>query len=1803
MTAEWSTMDFLRLGLVTYHDTDVRASTFGATFSWIRSGSERSGMPLLAMASVTLLFGALLCADPASAQVVASGKSLTVTTANAVATFNGPDLVGFVNSLTNETYLKNPSAGELAQVDTIASTGQALQSSNWTIGSEPGTGLPLATITSSDSVRTFTLTVKIDPASQEIVLRCGASVSTAGLRGASWSIAGLDFTSGRLIIPANGGRIFDRAHPDIGTSMEYPNNWHAQMAVYESALGSFVMYSTDAQMFFKRLRLSSRGDSTVDVAVATEAVAPFPSATTVPAVEWRLKAFAGDWRVSARLYRDWLLANRPPVSNAAHPWVSDIRAVVGVYRTDASLLTPLAALLVPSQTLLYLVDWRQDSYDINYPDYTPRAGVASFVSSAHALGFKVMLHTDLIGVSPGNADYAAMQPYQLRTPETLDLMGWQWDRLSDPQRFAFIDPAAPSFRALWISRMGAAIAAVAPDALHLDISGYTFNDGNGPIAGLTYPQGTDQFRKDIIAAFPSVALGGEGENDISYRYESFAQIDWNAPNNPGHPIATFLFSPQVRYYGYLGQHLAQDPGFKRDLLEYERRAILPQLPIGSASDLDMSNADNARLIGLIQSWQTHAFQPAWTADWTGALVRYEGLAGSTATLTDSGGLTTLTAAGSTLFQLAHDVNQVTSGSFLNAWPAFDNTTLYGLNPTRLYFLDPVPRPGTTHATSLPAGVQIGSGTVTSTSFAHIEVAPASVALFDFIGGLIQAHSGVRFQGVDTPLGNGANASPGTITAGGVTRSGLLLQPPFQSQVGGESFVEYSVPVPTNATMQFSVGVDDGGTCTDGVTFRITANGSELWHQHVNRGGWQDILLNVAAWSGTTVALRLISNPGPAGNPHCDRSLWSQLTLAVPPTESIAVPLALATGSVIAGFDGDGTLSSAVPLSATVSNVRVPGAFTVFTQVGAAVSAGTNLASLPFEVWGSSHGERAIPGGIFGSGSIGTATSGGVSKSQTIWAHPPNGGTTILSWVLQLPVGPLRLGLSVGLGDGGTSADGVDFRIRVNGVPYWQLTTQANQWIPGALDLTRWKGQNVLMELVTDSRVNYNTDWAYWADLVLSTSTVTCSYSVPSSASIGAIGGSLAVNVTATATCPWSTVSNAPWLTISSGSGSGDGTANYVAGPNPDTAIRTGTVTIAGQVLTVTQAGRAGPANLGPTALSFGATKTAASATLTHVTPPQDVTVTFAGAASAWTASADQPWVQITNASGATSGQFTVAIVNANNVIGASTSMSATITVTAPTASNSPVTIPVTLTVSPPGSTAAPFGSFDTPAAGAVQGSIAVTGWALDDIAVDRVEIWRDLAAGETTVPFNAPGHPGHGKVFIATPLFVTGSRPDVEAAFSTQPLAHRAGWGYLLLTWGLWNQGNGPFTLYAFAFDQEGNTVTLGTKTVTADNAGAIKPFGALDTPTYGQTVSGAFWNYGWALTPSPNAVDTRTCAITNGNVFMGIDSGSLTPVNYADLRTDIAGFFPGFSNGAGAGGAYYLDTTTLTNGTHQIGWFVVDNCGRADGIGSRFFTVLNGGSVTVDGPPTGGHDIHQDDQVPATVDRGVRLQPDLQDGVVLRVRRLNGEWTDVPANAAGVHVVEIGQSERVEVQLPVADGATYTGAQMVNSERRALPIGSSLDAEKGIFYWQPAAGFLGRFDLMFASEGGEQTPVRIIVGPPVRMTIDTPQAGVAVDQPFAIAGWAIDLAADEGSGIDTVHVWAYPAAGGEPIFLGVADIGDARPDVAAIYGEQFERSSYSLIAKPLARGTYDVVFYPHRAATGMFDGAQVVRVTVRAGA
>jgi hypothetical protein len=86
--------------------------------------------------------------------------------------------------------------------------------------------------------------------------------------------------------------------------------------------------------------------------------------------------------------------------------------------------------------------------------------------------------------------------------------------------------------------------------------------------------------------------------------------------------------------------------------------------------------------------------------------------------------------------------------------------------------------------------------------------------------------------------------------------------------------------------------------------------------------------------------------------------------------------------------------------------------------------------------------------------------------------------------------------------------------------------------------------------------------------------LSCSYSItPTAMNFGSVGGSNSVSVLANYTnCSWGAVSGADFITITSGSGGpGNGIVSYTVAINYDAAPRIGTITIAGQTFTVTQA--------------------------------------------------------------------------------------------------------------------------------------------------------------------------------------------------------------------------------------------------------------------------------------------------------------------------------------------------------------------------------------------------------------------------------------------------------------------------------------------------------------------------------------------------------------------------------------------------------------------------------------------------------
>jgi len=478
-------------------------------------------------------------------------------------------------------------------------------------------------------------------------------------------------------------------------------------------------------------------------------------------------------------------------------------------------------------------------------------------------------------------------------------------------------------------------------------------------------------------------------------------------------------------------------------------------------------------------------------------------------------------------------------------------------------------------------------------------------------------------------------------------------------------------------------------------------------------------------------------------------------------------------------------------------------------------------------------------------------------------------------------------------------------------------------------------------------------------------------------------------------------------------------------------------------------------------LNFGAEQGGAS------TSPQDIYVANTGPVEStlnWTATPDSGWIFVNPSSKTGGGVLSIGV----NISGLSTgTYNGNVIVADIYAQNSPQTIAVHLEVYGAGGSSSPFGFFDTPINGVtVSGEIPVTGWALDDIEVTKVEIKRGSVAGDSPVVIGPDG-----LVYIGNAVFVKGFRPDVEALYPDYPRNDRAGWGYMMLTTGLPNTGNGTFTIYAFAYDGSGHKVELGSKVIHCDNANRVKPFGTIDFPSQGETVSGAdYVNFGWALTPPPKLIP-----VDGSTIWVWVDGVQLGHPTYNNYREDLAQMFPDHLNSGGAIGYYYLDTTTYSNGIHNIFWTVTDNQGETDGIGSRYFEIQNvGGSG-------------------ASQQRIDHLEG--SEGLNLQMRRIRKGYRqhEIPVREIeldGVHQsreepireIELEQLERLELHFMAAEGLEYVGWSRDKS--KALPVGSTLDKDKGVFSWIPGPGFLGRFELNFAVTDGKSIgkPVKIVV-------------------------------------------------------------------------------------------------------------------------
>jgi hypothetical protein len=374
-----------------------------------------------------------------------------------------------------------------------------------------------------------------------------------------------------------------------------------------------------------------------------------------------------------------------------------------------------------------------------------------------------------------------------------------------------------------------------------------------------------------------------------------------------------------------------------------------------------------------------------------------------------------------------------------------------------------------------------------------------------------------------------------------------------------------------------------------------------------------------------------------------------------------------------------------------------------------------------------------------------------------------------------------------------------------------------------------------------------------------------------------------------------------------------------------------------------------------------------------------------------------------------------------------------------------------------------------------------------------------------------------------------------------------------------------------------------------------------------------AYNNFGWALTPKP-----KTIPVDGSTLQVFVDGAPKGHPAYGYARADIQTLFPGLNNTDTGVGVFTLDTTALSNGIHTVSWSVCDDANACTGIGSRFFGVLNGGGAADVSTTTARRNASARGPAQTTIATVRQTTPTLDlasvpaDTWAVDGRRGWDPSTPVApldVTPEGVTRLRGEELDRLELQLGVGDGETLTGYLRANGELRPLPVGASIDAASGTFTWAPGVGFIGRYDLVFVrlvhGQPVGRREVRVTLAPKgsgrvgLQVTLDALPTDIASGRGLTLRGWAADLDAARGTGVTAVHAWAYPAKGA-PVFLGAAQYGVARADVASVQGAQFRASGFALAMPQLARGSYDLAVFARRATTGAFGPAHVTHLTVR---
>jgi hypothetical protein len=425
---------------------------------------------------------------------------------------------------------------------------------------------------------------------------------------AEWKLTG--FQVDKWIIPALGGQaLLKDMTPETTLSYKYPFWWNAQFVIGQSGRGGFWVHTKDPGTDLKMLRVRK---AEVDFHLVLGFESPAPLKSKEIEAEWFMDAYERDWRRPVDIHRRWMekaFDLKTLENNTDAPsWIKNINFVLepwGMRKDQAEPHHTFEQMIDrinefrkyhnPKNTLLYIPGFAENGIDSHAPDYNPsiRCGgdekFGKLMNEAHKLGYKVMLHTNVLAMTFTHPLYKEFKKYQVVDPFNRKL-GWAMDIDGDwlpEEYFAYMNPGFTEWGDHMVNVIGGLIKKFNPDAIFLDQTLLAFNISKGP----DFLLGMRNHIRRLQKTFPGVLFAGEGLNEQVLPALPFVQIhgidslsevhgmEGKKKWRKVHPVSAYLFGKYTKFTAHLLTRYPKNPIFKLQEDSYKKLNVIPALSL------------------------------------------------------------------------------------------------------------------------------------------------------------------------------------------------------------------------------------------------------------------------------------------------------------------------------------------------------------------------------------------------------------------------------------------------------------------------------------------------------------------------------------------------------------------------------------------------------------------------------------------------------------------------------------------------------------------------------------------------------------------------------------------------------------------------------------------------------------------------------------------------------------------------------------------------------------------------------------------------------------------------------------------------------------------------------------------------------------------------------------------------------------------------------------------------------------------------------------------------------------------------